>query len=72
LLEDIHAAEDVLQDTMFDAYRGLPRLADTAAYAARLYRIARDRAYRVLRQQRRALQPIEDVEVVGDTEVNGE
>src|SRR5262245_6986510 len=72
LLEDAHAAEDVLQDTMFDAYRGLPRLAATAAFAAWLYRIARDRAYRVLRQQRRAPQPIEDVEVASAMEVNGE
>jgi len=47
-----HAVEDVLQDVWFDVFRGVGRLQDLEAFAGWLYRIARDRAYRVLRRRR--------------------
>jgi RNA polymerase sigma-70 factor (ECF subfamily) len=44
--------DDVLQDVWLAAYRALPRLADPAALAAWLYRIARDKASARWRRQR--------------------
>lgn len=52
-------AEDVLQDVWLDVYRGIRRLRDPSAFRAWLYRIARDRAYRVLRSTRPQRQLIE-------------
>jgi RNA polymerase sigma-70 factor (ECF subfamily) len=51
MLRDEHAAEDALQDVWLDVFRGVGRLRDTEAFAGWLYRIARDRAYRVLRKR---------------------
>ena len=51
MLRDEHDAEDALQDVWLDVFRGLGKLRDTAAFAGWLYRIARDRAYRVLRKR---------------------
>jgi RNA polymerase sigma-70 factor (ECF subfamily) len=51
MLRDGHAVDDVLQDVWLDAFRGVGKLRDTAAFAGWLYRIARDRAYRVLRKR---------------------
>jgi RNA polymerase sigma-70 factor (ECF subfamily) len=53
MLGDAHAAEDALQDVWLDVLRALPRLLDAGAFAAWLYRIARDRACRVTRRQRK-------------------
>ncbi len=49
---DAHAAEDALQDVWLDCFRSVGRLTDAGAFAAWLYRIARDRAYRILRRRR--------------------
>jgi RNA polymerase sigma-70 factor (ECF subfamily) len=51
LLGDWHAADDVLQEVWLDVLRSIGRLNDTAAFAAWVYRIARDRAYRQLRRK---------------------
>ena len=48
---DAHAADDALQDVWLDLFRSIGRLEDTGAFAAWLYRIARDRAYRILRRR---------------------
>jgi len=48
---DAHAADDALQDVWLDVLRSLGRLQDVGAFAAWLYRIARDRAYRILRRR---------------------
>jgi len=48
---DAHSADDVLQDVWFDVFRSLGRLEDAGAFAAWLYRIARDRAFRILRRR---------------------
>jgi RNA polymerase sigma-70 factor (ECF subfamily) len=64
------AAEDVAQDVWCDVYRGVPRLAEPAAFPAWFYRIARDRAYRVIRRRHHATCPIEDAgEITRDREV---
>ncbi len=53
------AAEDVLQEAMVDAYRGLPGFAGHAAVGTWLYRIAVNRC---LQERRRAKPPVVDVE----------
>ena len=54
------AADDLLQDTWFAAYRQINRLNRPEAVAAWLYRIARDKAYR---QVRRRPEPAASLEV---------
>ena len=48
---DAHSADDALQDVWLDVFRSLARLEDAGAFTAWLYRIARDRAYRILRRR---------------------
>lgn len=62
LTADPASADDLLQSVWLDVYRGLPRLADPAAFPAWAYRLARDRAYRSFRgakpaEQRADLDP---------------
>ncbi len=61
-------AADVLQDVWLDVYRGIGRLADAGAVAAWLYRIARDRAYRVLRKRRPTPAALDGVDVADDSD----
>jgi RNA polymerase sigma-70 factor (ECF subfamily) len=63
LLGDATGVEDVLQDVWFDAFRGLPRLAEPTALASWLYRIARDRVFRLLRKRRLPECSMRDVDV---------
>jgi RNA polymerase sigma-70 factor (ECF subfamily) len=58
-----HAAEDVLQEVWLDVFRSLHCLADVGAFRAWVYRIAHDRACRLLRRRRPCL-PL-DEEVIG-------
>jgi RNA polymerase sigma-70 factor (ECF subfamily) len=51
--------DDLLQDVWLDTFRSLAKLRDPGAFAAWVYRIARDRASRELRQSKRVL-PIDD------------
>ncbi len=53
LTRDADAADDLLQETWWDAYRKLGTLQNPVAFAAWLYRIARDKAYRLLRRRPR-------------------
>lgn len=53
LTRNDHAADDLLQETLWDAYRKLSNLQDPAAFPAWVYRIARDKAYRQLRRRPR-------------------
>jgi RNA polymerase sigma-70 factor (ECF subfamily) len=60
MLRDAQGAEDALQDVWLDVFRAVFRLADTGAFRAWLYRIARDRASRELRKRRPPAQPLEE------------
>jgi RNA polymerase sigma-70 factor (ECF subfamily) len=55
--------EDLLQDVWYDVVRGVPRLADPAAFPAWLYRVARDRTFRRLRRRREPAQLGEEIDV---------
>jgi RNA polymerase sigma-70 factor (ECF subfamily) len=60
--------DDLLQDVWLDVVRHLPRLADPAAFQAWVYRIARDRAFGLLRQTRRDAEPLLEIDVPEDLE----
>jgi RNA polymerase sigma-70 factor (ECF subfamily) len=62
MLRDPQGAEDALQEVWLDVFRAVARLADAGAFRACLYRIARDRAARVLRKRRPPHQPLADVD----------
>ena len=63
VLGHAQSAEDVMQDVWFDVFRSVPRLVDPAAFSAWLYRVARDRAYRVLRKRRPDQQALAEIDV---------
>jgi RNA polymerase sigma-70 factor (ECF subfamily) len=69
MLGDPHNADDVLQDVWFDAWRGIGRLRDAMALEAWLFRIARDRAYRMLRRRSARLVTEPLIDVVDGAEV---
>jgi RNA polymerase sigma-70 factor (ECF subfamily) len=60
-------ADDVLQDVWLDVFRHLPRLADPQAFQAWVYRIARDRAFGLLRKSQRAEVPLGETDVPGES-----
>ena len=64
-------ADDLLQDVWLDVFRHLPRLADPQAFRAWIYRIARDRAFGVLRRSRRTEQPLGEIDVPDDQPESG-
>jgi RNA polymerase sigma-70 factor (ECF subfamily) len=66
MLDDSPAAEDALQDVWFDVFRGIARLADPAALPAWLFRIARDRSWRVLRKRRPTHRPLAEDDLIDD------
>jgi RNA polymerase sigma-70 factor (ECF subfamily) len=70
LAPDAHAADDALQDVWLDCFRQVGRLNDVAAFPAWLYRIARDRAYRLLR--RRGVRATSSIEAASDVPVAGD
>ncbi|MCI0360413.1 MAG: sigma-70 family RNA polymerase sigma factor [Planctomycetaceae bacterium] len=61
-------ADDVLQDVWLDVFRHLPRLADPQAFRAWVYRIARDRAFGLLRKSRWAEQPLGETDVPDESD----
>ncbi len=65
LLGDAHRADDARQEVWCDVVRGLDRLAEAGAFRAWLYRIARDRAYRTLRQRSPAHRPLNEDDLNG-------
>jgi RNA polymerase sigma-70 factor, ECF subfamily len=58
------AADDVLQEVWLDVYRGIVRLRRLDAFRAWVYRIARDRAFRVLRRARGPFQLADQADLV--------
>jgi RNA polymerase sigma-70 factor (ECF subfamily) len=70
MVGDPHVADDLLQEVWFDVFRGIARLAEPGAFPAWLYRIARHRALRVLRQRRPTAASLEGMDLAdnGDTD----
>ena len=60
LIRQDPAADDLLQDTWFDVYRKINALENPQAFAAWLYRIARDKAYRALRRRPEPISPADE------------
>jgi len=60
LVHQDSAADDLLQDTWFDVYRKINALENPQAFAAWLYRIARDIAYRALRRRPEPISPADE------------
>jgi RNA polymerase sigma-70 factor (ECF subfamily) len=65
MLGRVQPAEDALQEVWLDTFRGLPGLIEPGAFAAWIYRLARDRAFRELRRRRNHL-PLEEADVVAE------
>jgi RNA polymerase sigma-70 factor (ECF subfamily) len=65
MLGSLQTADDALQEVWLDAFRGIPRLTEPSAFAAWIYRLARDRAFRELRRRRSYL-PLQDFDVVDE------
>jgi RNA polymerase sigma-70 factor (ECF subfamily) len=68
MVGDEHAADDLLQDVWFDAYRGVARLADPGAFPAWLYRIARHKALAQLRKGRQSAASLEGIDLADEPE----
>jgi RNA polymerase sigma-70 factor (ECF subfamily) len=66
MLAGTGAADDVYQEVWCDVFRALPRLANPGAFRAWLYRIARDRALRLLRRRRPPHRPLDEAEVAAN------
>jgi RNA polymerase sigma-70 factor (ECF subfamily) len=69
------SADDLLQETWFEVYRKVNRLRNPDAFAAWLYRIARDKAYRQLRRRSIPVEPVGEIpadELAADEDVVGE
>jgi RNA polymerase sigma-70 factor (ECF subfamily) len=63
LLRGDHDVDDHLQEIWIDVYRGIARLSEPSAFAAWLYRIARNRAFRVLRKRREPPLSLEGIDL---------
>ena len=63
VLDDLRDAEEVVQDTFINAYRGLPQLEDRAKFKSWLAEIARNCARNWLRRRRVDTVPIDEVDV---------
>ena len=61
IVDNSHDAEEVVQDTFFNAYRGLTQLEDRAKFKSWLAEIARNRARNWLRKQRGVTVSIDEV-----------
>jgi len=66
MLAGAAAAEDAVQDVWYDVVRAMPRLVNPGAFRAWLYRIARDRAWRILRRRPPPHLPIDEVDVAAN------
>jgi RNA polymerase sigma-70 factor (ECF subfamily) len=64
--------EDLLQDVWLAVFRGLPKLADPQAFRAWVYRIARDRAFGLLRKVKHQAQPLGEIDVSDESADAGE
>ena len=62
IVRNSHDAEDLVQETFFNAYRGLPQLEDSAKFRSWLAEIARNCARNWLRRRRVDIVPIDEVD----------
>ncbi len=60
---DDRDGDDLLQEIWLDVYRGLGRLTDPAAFAVWIYRLARNRAFRVLRKRRELARSLDGIDL---------
>lgn len=63
MLDDPHEAQDAVQDSFVDAWRGLPKFAGEAAFSTWLYRIVVNRC--LMSRRRRRPEPVESVPDTG-------
>lgn len=63
MLRSDRELDDSLQEIWIDVYRGIGRLKESGAFAAWLYRIARNRAFRVLRKRRPPPCSLDDIDL---------
>ena len=63
IVRNSHDAEDLVQETFINAYRGLPQLEDSAKFKSWLAEIARNCARNWLRRRRVDTVPIDEVDV---------
>jgi RNA polymerase sigma-70 factor (ECF subfamily) len=68
MLHESHAAEDLLQQVWLDVFRGVAGLADTQAFPAWLYRIARHRVFAESRRRRPKVCSVEEMDLVVNEE----
>jgi len=57
------SAQDVNQEIWLDVFRDLPKLADAGAFLPWMYRIARNRVFRLLRSERWPIESIDGIDV---------
>jgi RNA polymerase sigma-70 factor, ECF subfamily len=63
LLASPDRVDDIAQDVWLDVFRDFPRLENIHSFLPWFYRIARNRAYRLLRRRDRRVEPLEDIEL---------
>jgi RNA polymerase sigma-70 factor, ECF subfamily len=61
------AIDDLLQDIWIDVFRDLPKLANPGAFLPWLYRVARNRAYRLFRRHAQTIESL-DMHDLSDAE----
>jgi len=64
MLGDQHNTDDVLQEVWMDVFRDLKSLKDPAAFLPWLYRVARNRAFGLLRRRRTPMGSIDEVDPI--------
>jgi RNA polymerase sigma-70 factor (ECF subfamily) len=62
MLNSADRADDATQDLWMDVFRSIPKLRDATSFAAWLYRLARDRAYRELRKSKPLSKSLDEVD----------
>lgn len=63
MLSGSQHADDVAQDVWIDVYRDLPKLHNPEAFFPWLYRVARNRAYRLMRRRDLPVQSLTEIDI---------
>jgi RNA polymerase sigma-70 factor (ECF subfamily) len=72
MLRQAQIVDDLAQDVWMDVFRDLRTLIDPAAFLPWFYRIAHNRAYRVLRKRREPIGSVETDQLVAESETEPE